>query len=54
MGWMDSGVLTPAGIPCVAFGPIGGGEHTPDEWVDLPSIATCAAVLEEAARRFCS
>ena len=54
MGWMDSGVLTPAGIPCVAFGPIGGGEHTPDEWVDLPSVAACAAVLEETARRFCS
>ncbi|HEX5195569.1 MAG TPA: M20/M25/M40 family metallo-hydrolase, partial [Solirubrobacteraceae bacterium] len=28
MGWMDSGVLVEAGIPCVAFGPRGDGEHT--------------------------
>jgi len=53
MGWMDSGILVEAGIPCVAFGPTGDGEHTADEWVDLASVAACADVLEATARAFC-
>jgi acetylornithine deacetylase len=52
MGWMDSGVLAQAGIPCVVFGPVGGGEHTDDEWVDLASVGVCAQVLEAAVRAF--
>jgi acetylornithine deacetylase len=54
MGWMDSGVLVEAGIPCVIFGPAGGGEHSPHEWVDLESVEKCAEVLEAAARAFCA
>jgi acetylornithine deacetylase len=54
MGWMDSGILVEGGIPCVAFGPSGAGEHTADEWVDLESVRTCARVLADAARAFCS
>jgi acetylornithine deacetylase len=53
MGWMDSGILVEAGIPCVVFGPVGEGEHTADEWVDLTSVETCARVLERTARAFC-
>lgn len=53
MGWMDSGVLVEAGIPCVAFGPSGDGEHTDGEWVDLESVIDCAAVLADTARAFC-
>ncbi len=53
IGWMDSGILVEAGIPCVIFGPTGAGEHTDEEWVDLESIETCAAILAETARRFC-
>lgn len=53
MGWMDSGVLVEAGIPCVAFGPLGDGEHTDAEWVDLESVRDCAAVLADTARAFC-
>jgi len=53
MGWMDSGVLVEAGIPCVAFGPLGDGEHTDEEWVDLGSVRDCAAVLVDTARSFC-
>lgn len=53
MGWMDSGILVEAGIPCVAFGPTGGGEHTAGEWVDLSSVTTCARVLADTARSFC-
>jgi acetylornithine deacetylase len=53
MGWMDSGILVEAGIPCVVFGPVGEGEHTADEWVDLASVEACARVLERTARAFC-
>jgi acetylornithine deacetylase len=52
-GWMDSGVLVEAGIPCVVFGPTGAGLHTADEWVDLDSLERCVSVFEQTARRFC-
>ena len=52
-GWMDSGILVEAGIPCVVFGPTGAGLHTPDEWVDLASVDACVDVFEAAARAFC-
>lgn len=54
MGWMDSGLLVEAGIPCVVFGPVGAGEHTAEEWVDLDSVAVVADVLEATARSFCA
>ena len=54
MGWMDSGLLVEAGIPCVVFGPAGHGEHTADEWVELASVTTCARALELTARTFCA
>lgn len=53
IGWLDSGVLSEAGIPCVVFGPSGRGEHTAEEWVDVDSLDTCARVLERAIRSFC-
>ena len=53
IAWGDSGLLVEAGVPCVTFGPVGHGEHTADEWVDLASVATTAAVLEATARAFC-
>jgi acetylornithine deacetylase len=52
-GWMDSGILVEAGIPCVVYGPTGAGLHTPDEWVDLASLDTCVHVFERMARSFC-
>jgi acetylornithine deacetylase len=54
MGWMDSGILSEAGIPCVVFGPAGDGEHTAEEWVDAHSLDVCSRVLEQAARSFCA
>jgi len=53
IGWMDSGLLVEAGIPCAVFGPIGHGEHTAEEWVDLESVGKCARALVSAARAFC-
>ena len=52
-GWMDSGVLVEAGIPCVIYGPTGDGLHTDDEWVDLASLDTCADVFVRLAGAFC-
>jgi acetylornithine deacetylase len=54
LGWMDSGLLVEAGIPCASFGPLGGGEHTAEEWVDLASVEICTDVLERTARSFCA
>jgi acetylornithine deacetylase len=53
MGWMDSGVLVEAGIPCAVFGPTGGGHHTAAEWVDIESLRACADVIETVARMYC-
>jgi acetylornithine deacetylase len=52
-GWMDSGILVEAGIPCVVLGPVGDGLHTADEWVDLWSVDVCADVYVRMARSFC-
>ena len=38
IGWADSGIFAEAGIPCAQFGPIGEGEHTSGEWVDVASV----------------
>ena len=54
IGWADSGIFAEAGIPCAQFGPIGDGEHTAAEWVDVASVALVARVLEAAARRYCA
>ena len=53
IAWGDSGLIAEAGIPTATFGPIGHGEHTSGEWVDLASVATTARVLAGTARAFC-
>jgi acetylornithine deacetylase len=51
--WTDAALLGYAGIPTVLFGPSGAGLHADVEWVDLPSVDACAAVLVATARAFC-
>lgn len=51
--WMDSAILSAAGIPTVVFGPSGTGAHAVVEWVDLESVDRCAQVLLATAREFC-
>lgn len=51
--WMDTAILSAAGIPCVAFGPSGTGAHAVVEWVDLESVVQCTAILFETAVKFC-
>jgi acetylornithine deacetylase len=52
-GWMDSALLSAAGIPTVIFGPTGVGAHADVEWVDLDSAVTCANILTAVTTAFC-
>ncbi|HEX2680849.1 MAG TPA: M20/M25/M40 family metallo-hydrolase, partial [Candidatus Dormibacteraeota bacterium] len=47
--WMDMALINSAGIPCVAYGPSGEGEHADVEWVDLASVQKCVEVYLRAA-----
>lgn len=52
-GWMDSSILSDAGIPTVIFGPDGAGAHADEEWVDLDTLEQCRRIYVRAARKFC-
>jgi acetylornithine deacetylase len=52
--WMDSAILADAGVETVILGPVGGGAHTADEWVDLDSLADLAAILADVATVYCA
>ena len=52
--WMDMALTNGAGIPTVAYGPIGEGEHADVEWVDLASVEKCIDVYLKAAQLLCS
>jgi acetylornithine deacetylase len=51
--WMDMALFNAKGIPTVAFGPTGEGEHADVEWVDLASVDTCVDVYLKAAELLC-
>lgn len=51
--WMDSALLSAAGIPTVVFGPGGTGAHAVIEWVDLAQVAQCIEIYTATARAFC-
>jgi acetylornithine deacetylase len=50
--WMDSALLGAAGIPTIVFGPGGEGMHAAVEYVRLPDVLACAAILHDLGRRF--
>jgi acetylornithine deacetylase len=52
--WMDSAILSDAGVETVVIGPIGGGAHTAEEWVDLQSLEDLASILAQAAVDYCA
>ena len=52
--WADSALLAEAGIPTVVFGPIVGGLHGVDEWVDLASLERCYDAYLAVARELCA
>lgn len=51
--WTDAAILASAGIETVLYGPIGGGLHSDEEWVDLQSVYDLAQILAETAVRYC-
>ncbi len=51
--WCDAALLAQAGIPAVIFGPAGAGAHAQVEYVDLPSVVTCARILAGVITEFC-
>jgi len=51
--WMDSALLSDAGIETVVIGPHGAGAHADVEWVDLESVEQFANVLVRAAIDYC-
>ncbi len=53
-GWMDSALLSSAGIPTVIFGPGGEGAHAIIEWSNLDHVEKCAGILTAVAQEFCS
>jgi acetylornithine deacetylase len=52
--WMDSAILSAAGIPTVVFGPGGEGAHAVVEWSNLEHVERCAEILAAVAEEFCS
>ena len=52
--WTDAALIAGAGIPTVLYGPVGGGIHQPDEWVDLASVDVLRHVLGRVARDVCA
>jgi acetylornithine deacetylase len=52
-GWMDSALLSAAGISTVIVGPDGAGAHADEEWVDLSSALATADALAGIARAYC-
>lgn len=52
-GWLDSGILSPAGIPTIAFGPAGSGSHAAVEYVDFASVVATARILSQTIAEFC-
>jgi len=52
--WMDMALLNAAGIPAVAFGPSGAGEHADVEWVDIASLETCVRTYLKVAAYICT
>jgi acetylornithine deacetylase/succinyl-diaminopimelate desuccinylase family protein len=53
-GWMDSALLSSAGIPTVIFGPGGEGAHAVVEWSNLEHVERCADILTAVAEEFCA
>jgi len=52
--WMDMALTNAAGIPTVAYGPSGEGEHADVEWVDLASVEKCVEVYLRTAATLCA
>jgi acetylornithine deacetylase len=52
--WMDSALLSGAGVPVAVFGSSGAGAHAIEEWADLAVLEQFSELLEQVAYAFCS
>jgi succinyl-diaminopimelate desuccinylase len=46
-GASDANSFLDAGVPCVEFGPLGGGHHGPQEWVSISSLEAYRLALTD-------
>ncbi|AVO47094.1 M20 family metallopeptidase [Phreatobacter cathodiphilus] len=53
LGVTDAAHYAPYGIAAVVFGPTGGAQHGPDEYVELSSVIETAETLVETILRYC-
>ena len=51
--WMDSALLSAAGVETVVMGPSGTGAHSAEEWVEVESVHQLAEILAETAVAYC-
>ena len=51
--WMDSALLSAAGVPTAIIGPGGDGAHAMVEWADLDSLYDFTVILAGVVREFC-
>ena len=51
--WMDSALLSAAGVETVVIGPHGAGAHADVEWVDVESVENLARILVQVALEYC-
>jgi len=52
-GTADGRAFAARGEPAVYYGPAGGNQHAPDEWVDLESVRLVARVLARTIVEWC-
>jgi acetylornithine deacetylase len=50
--WLDSAILSRAGVPTVIIGPGGEGMHAAVEYVELDTVFACAEILAETTSRW--
>jgi len=51
--WMDSALISAAGIPAVILGPRGSGLHGETEWADVESVRMCSEIALGMIAEFC-
>lgn len=52
--WTDAAILAGVGMETVLIGPIGGGLHSEEEWVELDSVINLAHILSLTAIKYCA
>ena len=53
LGGMDMGFYAAAGVPSMAYGPVGAGAHASDEWASVQSLLELAKVYASTAIEYC-